>query len=38
MVKTSSTTTISTYLRVTEGMMSLIDKITRPYLQIINPK
>lgn len=37
-VKTSITTTISTYLRVTEGMMSLIDKITRPYLQLASSK
>lgn len=31
-VKTSMTSTISTYLKVTEGMMSLVDKITRPFL------
>lgn len=38
LMKTSVTTTISTYLRVTEGMMSLIDKISRPFLQLSSPK
>lgn len=38
MVKTSLTTTISTYLRVTEGLMSLLDKLTRPFLQLSFPK
>jgi hypothetical protein len=38
MVKTSVTTTISTYLRVTEGLMSFLDKVTRPFLQLSNPE
>jgi len=29
---------IVSYLRVTEGLMSLIEKITRSYLQIFNEK
>ena len=27
---------IGTYLRVTEGLMSLVDKVTRPYLQMLS--
>lgn len=38
LVKTSVTTTISTYLRVTEGLMSFVDKITRSFLQFSNKK
>ena len=33
LIRTSETAVIGTYLRVTEGLMSLVDKITRPYLQ-----
>jgi hypothetical protein len=37
-VKTSETTTISTYLRVTEGLLSLVERITRPFLMLSHPK
>jgi hypothetical protein len=37
-VRKSATTVISTYLRVTEGMMNMIEKITRSYLQALNSK
>ena len=38
MVKKSETTTISTYLRVTEGLISLVERVTRPFLMLSNPK
>lgn len=31
-VKTSQTTTISTYLRVTEGLLALIERLTKAFL------
>jgi hypothetical protein len=38
MIKTSEKSVIGTYLRVTEGLMSLVDKVTRPYLQTLDDK
>ena len=35
LIKTTEKGVIGTYLRVTEGLMSLIDKVTRPYLQML---
>ena len=32
MIKTSNLSTIVTYLRVTEGMMALIEKVTSSFL------
>lgn len=33
-VKTSETTTISTYLRVTEGLLALMERLTKAFLLV----
>lgn len=38
LIKTSEKSVIGSYLRVTEGLMSLVDKVTRPYLQMMKDK